>query len=112
MASTVARTGLYRTLETPRSTEELRALCEAGRAEHNLNADGLAVISSALNNYLRRSLPNGALASTLVARRVTRHLKYAAELNTTAAQAFLRCWHDYERLVLNARDTGNAPFQI
>lgn len=103
---------LYRTIETPRSTEQLRAFCEAGRSDHNLNADAMEVIASALRNYLRRSLPNGPIGSALVARRVTRHLKYAAELNNTAARAFLRCWHDYEGLVLNTRDTGNAPFKV
>jgi hypothetical protein len=101
----------YMDMEQPRSTDALRAFCEAGRTEHNAAGDYLAQIAPGLQSALRRSVPNGALASALVARRVARHLRIAADLNKTSAQAFMRCWYQYEQLVLNAQST-NAPFHI
>ena len=104
--------GLYRTYEVPRSTDALRAFCEAGRNEHMRNYDTLSAIVPVLRDYLKRSVPGGPVVSALIARQVVKPLKDAAAWNHDTASAFLRAWHVYEMRVLNTQDKGAMPFKI
>jgi len=86
------------------STSELRALCEQGRALFNHSADRLSVVAAELTVLLRRVPGNPMLLgldSRAVARRVTRHLVRAAELETAAAGEMKNTWFAYEAYVLN-----------
>ena len=105
-------TGLYRTHEVPRSTEDLHAFCEAGRSEHFRNYDYLNTMIPVLRSYLQRSVPAGTITGLIIARQVVRPLRHAVDLNWEAAQAMLRAWHVYQAKVLNVQDTGQAPFKI
>lgn len=105
----------YISFDTPTNTDALHVYCDAGRDHHHKRADILAVTAADLQNKLRKSLPGSPMLfgmdSAAVARRITKHLKYAAELNATSARAFLLCWAAYEQYVLNASE-ANVPFKV
>jgi len=91
------------------STTELRTMCEQGRLLFNTAADRLSVISAELNILLRQLPGNPVLLgldSRGVARRITRHLVRASELETAAARAMKDTWFAYESLVLNPTTSG------
>ncbi|NUR25623.1 MAG: hypothetical protein HOV83_07195 [Catenulispora sp.] len=91
------------------STSELRTMCESGRLIFNTAADRLAIVSAELNILLRHVPGNPVLLgldSRAVARRVTRHLVRASELQSAAARSMKDCWFAYESLVLNPSTSG------
>ena len=104
MATLDDLTGVY-------STTELRKLCESGRLLFNTAGDRLSVVSAELNILLRQLPGNPALLgmdSRAVARRITRHLVRASELQTSAARSMKDCWFTYEMLVLNPSKAPQA----
>lgn len=93
------------------STSELHAMCENGRQLFNICGDRLSVTAAELNVLLRQVPGNPMLLgldSRAVARRITKHLVRAAELQTGAARAMKDCWFAYEGLILNP---PSAPSQ-
>jgi hypothetical protein len=93
------------------STSELRALCESGRLLFNTAADRLSIVSAELNILLRQLPGNPVLLgldSRGVARRITRHLVRAAELQTSAARSMKDTWFAYESMVLNPTSAGGV----
>lgn len=91
------------------STTELRTMCEHGRLLFNTAADRLSIVAAELNILLRHLPGNPVLLgldSRAVARRITRHLVRASELETAAARAMKDTWFAYESLVLNPKTTN------
>jgi hypothetical protein len=101
----------YMDMEQPRSTEALQAFCEAGRVEHNAAGDYLGLMAPRFQAALRKSVPGGALSSAIIAARISRHMKIAADANKMSARAFAALWFRYEELVLNAQSV-DTPFKI
>lgn len=98
------------------SSSELRALCESGRILFNTASDRLSIVAAELNILLRQLPGNPVLLgldSRGVARRVTRHLVRASELQTSAARSMKDCWFAYESLVLNpVNNSGPKAFNV
>ena len=86
------------------STTELRQMCEGGRQLFSICADRLSVTAAELNVLLRQVPGNPLLLgldSRAVARRITKHLIRAGELQVSAARSMKDCWFAYEALILN-----------
>jgi hypothetical protein len=100
---------------TPSNTSELRQMCDQARRHYHAQGDAVEVVAADLQTRLSR-LPGSPLLfgldSKAVARRITKHLKLASELNAQSARAFVACYSTYAEYILNTQDAARAGFQI
>lgn len=103
-------------LQSVGSSSELHTMCESGRLLFVTAYDRLAVLSAELRLALSQTPVqnpgNGTFKTTSrsAARRVTRQLVYAAELQLDAAKAMRTAWFVYKGLYMpQAPVSNNKP---
>lgn len=103
-------------VETPTSTAELHKMCDEARRHYHAQADAVGVVAADLQGRLAKVAPGNAMLlgmdSRMVARRITKHLKLAADLNAQSARSFMACWSTYQEYILNTRKTAQAGFTV
>jgi hypothetical protein len=103
-------------VNTPTNTAELQKMCDEARRHYHAQADAIGVLATDLRSRLSK-VANGSpvlfgLDSKMVARRVTKHLMLAADLNAQSARAFMACWGAYQEGILNVKQQANAGFTV
>lgn len=100
---------------TPTNTAELQTMCDDARRHYHAQADAIAVIQASLRADLSK-LPGSpvlfGMDSRAVARRITKHLGLAAELNGQAARSFIACYRTYQEYILNTREAAKSGFTV
>lgn len=104
------------TLATPYNTSDFQAMAEQARAHHHGMYDQYHVMAVELRRGLSRVQGARGLFGVdvrIAARRVTRHLAHAAQLELETGRAVVRSFHVYQELFLNRPQNPPASsFQI